>query len=176
VTNMFQTDGTQVEMLIDVRVPSIPGGPWVWVAHPANGRMLVHADSLTRVPGPLPQEPPDGTVYSNGADAVVRCDDEEDPEGRWYMTGREGFVRWAGVAALLVQDKGWRRYEPVELPSLPWECVDGDGDRLRVRNVPAGVEVSVTCQGLIRMVCIDAATSVQAGHALIGAAAVLSER
>lgn len=89
-----------------------------WITHPTLGEILILRDKLTVVKPPLPPEPPDGTVYSNEADAVIRCDNESDPEGRWETTGSGIFRRWSEVAPT-VTGPGWRRYVPDPADDAP---------------------------------------------------------
>lgn len=95
-------------------------------------RIIVPRDLLTEVKPPLPPEPPDGTVYGNGADAWIRCDGPEvDQPGRWWLTGSDVPDRWADHVGPLVSKPGWRRYVPDpadDAPELPWRLKDHAGN------------------------------------------------
>lgn len=84
-----------------------PSKPMASVADPATEQM--------------PPEPPNGTVYSNGADAIVRVDSDIDEDGRWYTTDQPDYQRWEDIAET-VTGPGWRRYVPdpaAHAPELP---------------------------------------------------------
>lgn len=113
-------DGTEVP-------PAIVTGPkpdfHVWIEHPTLGSISVDSALVSEVKPPLPPEPPNGTVLSNGIDAFIRCDDENNPgEGAWYCTGDKQIWTWAEVAPTI--DPGYRSYVPdpaADAPELPWK-------------------------------------------------------
>lgn len=89
------------------------------------------------VPG-LPPEPPNGTVYSDGAAAWIRHDiDIESDGGQWWGTDTgqlHGYRTWQEVAPIVAQP-GWRRHVPDPAdtaPALPWDVEDKDEDSLEI--------------------------------------------
>jgi hypothetical protein len=77
---------------------------------------------------PLPEEPPNGTVISNGVDAWIRCDDENGGDSNWYLTGNKQAWTWEemqpGVLGL-----EWKHYVPdpvVSAPELPFREACGE--------------------------------------------------
>lgn len=107
-----------------------------WVIHPTLGAISCYTGILAPVHPQQPPEPPDGTLFSNGADAVLRVDDpDNDTEGAWFFTGHKQLWRWDEVAREVTKP-GWRRYIPDpadDAPSLPWTLGDHK-DRIGVTD------------------------------------------
>lgn len=104
-----------------------------WVTHPTLGSILIDRDKLTEV---SPPEPPVGTVFSNGLNAITRCDPGTPGRpGDWYTTGDDsGPLGWETVA-LLVSQPSWRRYVPDpadDAPALPF-AIHGDNGETAFR-------------------------------------------
>jgi hypothetical protein len=98
---------------------------------PGVGTVQVPVDAVAEVPPSLPEEPPIGTVLSDGASVVIHCDEDEDPEGRWWGDGLTEFQRWSAIGPNLTIARGWRRYVPDPAngaPSLPFD-IWSDGER-----------------------------------------------
>jgi hypothetical protein len=90
---------------------------------------------LTAVRPPLPEEPPNGTVISNGADAWIRCDDENGGGALWYLTGNKQAWTWKEMRPDIAGAE-WKRYVPDPVASaaeLPWEYFDEDRIRFGVQ-------------------------------------------
>ncbi len=121
-------DGTQAELVPNVALhdPAL-----VYVDHSSLGLIAIDRDKLTEVPPSLPEEPPNGTVFSDGERAVVRRDDPEiDADGRWYFTGDDDYHQWEWIAGEVLQG-AWRRMVPDpsdHAPSLPFD-IWSDGER-----------------------------------------------
>lgn len=94
----------------------------VRVTLPDGKTVTVPVEMATEVSPLVPPEPPNGTVMSDGTSVVIRCDDADDPEGRWWGDGWTEFERWHAIGSNLAT-QGWQRYVPdpaATAPALPW--------------------------------------------------------
>lgn len=144
------SDGTEAKSIDAAARERLHGASLTWVVHPSLGPIAIGDDKLSPVTPPLPAEPANGTVLSDGFNAVIRCDDANDPdEGAWFMTGDKQTWCWDEVAPTITPD--YRRYVPDPAAYSPGHSswTDGDGDDIEIQqsagfpDIPAYIVGSV---------------------------------
>jgi hypothetical protein len=147
-----------------------------------------HGDGeFTWEPMPLPPEPPDGSVVRVSDTAMWRVFERDDrdardfpnPERHWYpaSAGDGARLSWAdvceaaepGVPVPLAPDP--LAGEPIQLPV---ECVDGDGDLIRVNEPDANGDVPIelipASGGPVGLVCLPRLVAARFARAALAAA------
>lgn len=119
----------------------------VLVVVPGVGLVSVPRNKLTEVVPALPEEPPNGAVISNGADAFMRCDDEADTgESRWYVTGEKQAWMWKEAQREMAHGGPWLRMvpDPAATAELPFAL--GSCERSAMVNTLDGGRVALAIE------------------------------